>query len=132
MNSAVFHITTLGRPPTMNALIRASGAGKRGGHAVTREIKAWRHAAQAVSQYLGPMNLPVEIEAIPTQPDGRWAADTGAALPALKAVIDGLVDAGLIPDDGPDTVTAITMRRWELGPAGLLVKVSTAQLSLLE
>lgn len=34
--------------------------------------------------------------------------DTGNCYPAVKAAIDGLVDAGVIPDDTPEYVSAIT------------------------
>jgi hypothetical protein len=39
--------------------------------------------------------------------DGR-TQDVGACYPAAKAAIDGLVDAGVIPDDGPQYVTRLT------------------------
>jgi hypothetical protein len=35
--------------------------------------------------------------------------DTGANYTAVKAAIDGLVDAGLLPDDTPEHVRSITM-----------------------
>jgi hypothetical protein len=35
--------------------------------------------------------------------------DTGNAYGALKAAIDGLVDAGVLPGDGPDLIAALTM-----------------------
>jgi hypothetical protein len=35
-------------------------------------------------------------------------ADTAACIGAAKAAIDGLVDAGRLPDDGPDVVVRLT------------------------
>ena len=36
--------------------------------------------------------------------------DVAACYPTVKAAIDGLVDAGVVPDDGPFNVTRITFR----------------------
>lgn len=36
-------------------------------------------------------------------------ADTGAANGAVKAAIDGLVDVGILPGDGPDHLLSLTM-----------------------
>lgn len=38
----------------------------------------------------------------------RRTQDVGACFPAVKAAIDGLVDAGVIDDDGPDVVVQLT------------------------
>ena len=37
-------------------------------------------------------------------------ADTGGHFPVAKACIDGLVDAGVIPDDGPEFVRSLTFK----------------------
>jgi hypothetical protein len=37
-------------------------------------------------------------------------ADTGGHFPVAKACIDGLVDAGVIPDDGPNFVKSLEFR----------------------
>lgn len=45
----------------------------------------------------------------PTQTrQGGTLADVAAHLPAAKAVIDGLIDAGLLPDDDPKHLHSIT------------------------
>ena len=38
-------------------------------------------------------------------------ADTGNHYPAVKAVIDGLVDAGVLFDDGPEWINRISLMR---------------------
>jgi hypothetical protein len=35
--------------------------------------------------------------------------DTGNAYGAAKAAIDGLVDAGVLPGDGPDVIRSLTL-----------------------
>lgn len=35
-------------------------------------------------------------------------ADAGACMPSVKAAIDGLVDAGVIPDDDPEYLSRLT------------------------
>ena len=42
---------------------------------------------------------------------GRW--DAGNLYPTAKAIVDGLVDAGVIPDDSNEWVTGPDMRAGE-------------------
>jgi hypothetical protein len=42
----------------------------------------------------------------PHQKGGR-SQDVGACNPAVKAAIDGLVDAGILPDDSPEFVRSL-------------------------
>jgi hypothetical protein len=66
------------------------------------------------------------VHAVPFQPKGVLA-DCGSHFPPLKATIDGIVDAGLLPDDGPEYVRAITMaapRRDKTEPEGLLLVIN--------
>ena len=37
-------------------------------------------------------------------------ADTGGHFPVAKSCIDGLIDAGVIEDDGPEVVTSLTFK----------------------
>jgi crossover junction endodeoxyribonuclease RusA len=39
----------------------------------------------------------------------RPLADCGNGLPSIKAAIDGLIDAAVLPDDSPEYVRSITM-----------------------
>jgi hypothetical protein len=40
----------------------------------------------------------------------RPLADTGNAYGSVKAAIDGLVDAGVLPDDGPEVIRELCMK----------------------
>lgn len=51
--------------------------------------------------------VPVTVEFLPYQKPGVLA-DTANHLPACKAVLDGLIDAGLIDDDSPQYVISQT------------------------
>lgn len=48
-----------------------------------------------------------EIVARPTLVNRRSMPDTGACVGAVKAAVDGLVDAGVLVDDGPGIVRRI-------------------------
>lgn len=50
----------------------------------------------------GPFRVPVRVHAYAVQPNQakRWI-DADAIAPMVKAVLDGLVDAKLLEDDGP-------------------------------
>ena len=52
----------------------------------------------------------ISIEATPLRVNARSMPDVAACYPAVKAAIDGLVDAGVVPDDGPFNVIKITFR----------------------
>lgn len=56
----------------------------------------------------------------------RNAADTGNCYGAVKAAIDGLTDAGVIPDDTGHHVQAIVMDRPRLGTDGLTLTIVAA------
>jgi len=71
--------------------------------------KAWRSAVEAETRRImnGPLRTPVRILAkIHKTGNRRW--DPNNLAPTTKACVDGMVDAGLIPDDswreveGPD------------------------------
>ena len=86
-----------GRPWTMNAALRDSwqANSKR-----TRQIRTdsgwlWRQA-------LGTDKLPPGLTvAVAVRTKDKRRQDTGAAMPAVKAVIDALIDIGAVPDDDP-------------------------------
>ncbi len=50
----------------------------------------------------------IRVAVIPLSRDRRWKPDVAACYPAVKAAIDGIVDAGVIPDDNPDHLESIT------------------------
>jgi len=51
-------------------------------------------------------DVPVEVWFVPHQQMRGSVADTANHLPACKAVLDGCVDAGLVPDDSPQWVVS--------------------------
>lgn len=91
------------RPWTINGE-RAGGKWK--GIALTKE---WRTAFAwlALEQRI-PLLGCVTVTARPELKNRGHMPDTGACMGAVKAAIDGLVDAGVLEDDGPDQVAALT------------------------
>ncbi|HVM07168.1 MAG TPA: hypothetical protein VM345_01795 [Acidimicrobiales bacterium] len=81
------------------------GGGKFGRAARTRE---WRGHFRDLAERMGMPAM--EAICVTAQPftRNRVRPDTAACVGAVKAAIDGLVDAGVIVDDGPDVVTEIT------------------------
>lgn len=64
-----------------------------------RETAAWAAKIERV-----PPLAWVEVSCCPVVPNGRHRQDVGGCLPTAKACVDGLVDAGVLPDDGPEYV----------------------------
>jgi len=86
-----------------------------------RIVKVWRQAAWAYgvqARHRGAQWDQVRIEATPIQKTGKMA-DPGGHNPIVKACIDGLVDAGVIPNDTPAHVTDVVQHSPERGPAAL-------------
>lgn len=72
-----------------------------------------------------PIGHPVHVIATPHAADGRWIQDVGNCYPAVKAAIDGLVDAKVLPDDSGEYLAGITLTRTEIsGKAGLALIVA--------
>lgn len=91
------------RPWTLNA----ERAGNRWQRADM--VKQWRDAfhwlakAQKAPQF-NEVSVVVEVNM------KRPLADTGNAYGSVKAAIDGLVDAGVLPDDGPEVISSLCMK----------------------
>ena len=95
-----------GRPWTMNEALRSHW---RDNHAKT---KAYRETAFFLfRQALGPPKkgkfLPLLTVNIWPRFTDRRLQDVGAAMPMLKAVIDGLVDTQWLKDDNPENIQRI-------------------------
>jgi crossover junction endodeoxyribonuclease RusA len=72
-----------------------------------RHVREWRTKSASLAKVKGiPALTAVHIHAHPHL-KGRLQ-DADACHPSVKAVIDGLVDAGVIPDDDPRYVRAVT------------------------
>jgi hypothetical protein len=88
--------------------------------------KAWRTATWALCRNLGPLNWPVTITAHVWKPrGGRY--DPGNLYPTAKACVDGLVDAGLLPDDDHKHVIGPDMRHGGKGPAALIITITEGE-----
>lgn len=70
-----------------------------------KKVKEWREAAHiaALARKI-PKLGPIEVRFTPHRRNRQGMADTGGHFPVAKAMIDGLVDAGILTGDGPDTV----------------------------
>ncbi|MDQ0735154.1 hypothetical protein [Arthrobacter agilis] len=90
-----------------------------------RLTKAWRHSAHVYARLARlPKGLgPVHITAAVIKSTGR-AYDAHNLTPTAKAVIDGLVDYGLTPDDTNAHVVGPDMREGGTGRAGLLLTIT--------
>ena len=91
------------RPPSLNVVLNHRNRWVRA--TLTKE---WRNkfAELATDAGIPPLHS-IHITAIPHLKNRRSMPDTGACLLAVKAAIDGLVDAGVLPDDGPDHVRTL-------------------------
>lgn len=82
------------RPPTMNRH-RMLHPHKR-----AQVDKHWRQEFARLASEAGmPALTSIDVTAIPLHSDRRSPQDVAACCPAVKAAVDGLVDAGVIPDD---------------------------------
>jgi len=80
-------------------------------HKRAKLVRGWREAAYvAALEAKIPAMHSIEVVFVPCRKNRRNMADTGGHFPVAKACIDGLVDAGVIPDDGPKFVTSLTFR----------------------
>ena len=69
----------------------------------------------------------VKISIVPLSKDKRGIQDVGACLPAAKAAVDAIVDMGVIPDDDPKHVLALTFFATQIiGYDGLRVVITEA------
>lgn len=94
------------RPWSLNA----ERSGSRGhGHwsATGKKVKEWREAFYVLGlqnrERFQAAHVIVEIAMKPP------LADTGNAYGTVKACIDGLVDAGILPGDGPKEIRSLVM-----------------------
>jgi crossover junction endodeoxyribonuclease RusA len=84
---------------------------ERSGHWHTRAdiVRQTRESAYWLAKQMWiPAMEKVIVEFYPHQAKGRLA-DAGAHLPSAKAALDGIVDAGVLPDDSPKYVVMMAM-----------------------
>ena len=113
----------LGRPPTENKHRTLHP------HARAKVDREWRdagHLHAVAARRTWTAVPPVLVTATPHHRDRRSPQDAGACLPAVKAVLDGIVDGGFLPDDGPQWVAGILLRAPVIdGWDGLEMEVTT-------
>lgn len=93
-------IDMVGRPVLSNARMHHQAKAKA--------VKPWRQAGcvLARAQHIPPLGR-VSIACWGRYPT-RVMPDVDGVAPTLKAVLDGIVDAGVLPDDQPPFVQAVT------------------------
>ena len=113
------------RPFTQNSIYGDSNYYSR-----AKQVKEWREsfAWLAMKARIPPMERCI-LTCMPHLNDRR-TQDTGACFPAAKSAIDGLVDAGVLPDDGPDHVVELRFFRPDLkSPLGNALVVEVHRLA---
>lgn len=84
--------------------------------------RAWREKAAAAAKDLEALTPPVRITAfVWKKRGGRY--DPGNLYPTAKACVDGLVDAGLLPDDDYTRVIGPDMRHGGTGNPELILEI---------
>jgi hypothetical protein len=80
-------------------------------HHMTRAkiVKEWRQAyCELAQKAMMPAMSAVEVVAQPYVLNARYRQDVGACFPAVKAAIDGVVDAGVLIDDNAKIVLKLS------------------------
>jgi hypothetical protein len=94
------------RPFTANSAGRGTTPGARRAHAA--KVAEWRRAFRLLAiAHDVPALGPCEVVVRTYLPNRRGTHDVGACYPAYKAAQDGLVDAGVWPDDKPTWVVRV-------------------------
>jgi crossover junction endodeoxyribonuclease RusA len=94
-----------------------------------KRAKAVRECRERFGWLVAEQKMPklqkVKISIVPLAKDKRGIQDVGACLPAAKAAVDAIVDMGVIPDDDPKHVLALTFFATQvIGYDGLRVVVT--------
>lgn len=99
----VYRLTHEARPWTLNVERQGNRWGRAG------LVKPWRQAfaVLAAKGHL-PACRALTATVRPELANGTGIPDTAACIGAAKAAIDGIVDAGILPDDGPLHVRRLT------------------------
>jgi len=119
----IITISVAGKPWTTNEERKSRHWANR-----ARRTRAWRESFAWKAKPHRAAHGTLSTATITVQPHQSRAslADTAAHNPAAKAAIDGIVDAGLLPDDGPTHLTAITFLAPRRGPDGLTLTIEGA------
>jgi crossover junction endodeoxyribonuclease RusA len=97
---ATYTLVVPGRPISSNKRMHFQ--------AWAKETAKWREATAAAATAAGLSPLPrIKVTACPWL-RGKRKQDVGACMRAVKACVDGLVDAGVIPDDTDEYVVKLS------------------------
>lgn len=92
-----------------------------------KKVKEWRTATCVAAKARKiPKMKAIEARFIPHKRNRQGMADVGGHFPVAKAMIDGLVDAGILIEDGPDTVRRLIFE------APVISGESKARLEIIE
>lgn len=92
-------------------------------HVRGKIVKQWRTDFCLLAKHQKiPRLMSAQISVVPYQKRGKLQ-DVAACAPAAKAAIDGLVDAGVLPDDSSKFVTAIEFCAPERGDDKLVLVI---------
>lgn len=92
-------------------------------HSRGKITKQWRTDFCLLAKYTKiPRLVWARIVVTPHQARGKLQ-DVAACAPAAKAAIDGIVDAGVLPDDSSRYVTSIEFRTPERGSDKLVIEI---------
>jgi hypothetical protein len=74
-------------------------------------VRRWRATFASLAREAAlPSVSAVEVTVTPFLASRRGLQDVAGCFPAAKAAIDGLADAGVVLDDGPEHVLSLTFR----------------------
>lgn len=114
--SELVTLTFGGRPPTLNRERAAHWRRHRSSTAAYRQETKLRFR-----RLVGAVRPPIEVRSWPTYRSRRSWPDVGAWFPATKAVVDGLVDLGVLPEDHAGIVVRQTFDAPQLAGVDQLV-----------
>ncbi len=84
-------------------------------------VRRWRAAFALLAREAHMPSLgAVEVTVTPYLANRRGLQDVAGCFPAAKAAIDGLVDAGVLPDDTPEHLRSLTFRAPVIGQGDAL------------
>jgi hypothetical protein len=97
---------------------------QKGEWARRKELADWRAWAAAEADGYPPISGSVSVIVTHLRKNRAAMPDCGAPILAVKAVIDGIVDAGVLAEDGPAVVRRLVFERPEIvGYHGLRVEI---------
>ena len=104
-----------GRPLNLNAERKMEVRQRSRAKRKIREDATWLWQSQKSK---APLVFPWRVIATPFYRTRAGCPDTGACYPTVKSVIDGAVDAGILPDDSPEYVGSILFNAPVMGTGG--------------